>query len=187
MPPIQTITREAVLEAGLELVRTEGFDALSARRLARAIGCSTQPIYSICGSMKELQEAIEDRIKQYVTERLAAEPHSNRPEFLQLGLALLRFAKDEPHLYARAAELMRSHLESDPPPPVIAAMRMEPRLARLPLARLKRVHASLVLVSQGLTSLLGPGSSRTALATAEQYLEEIGEAIVEHAARKGGR
>jgi len=186
MPPMRTITREAVLEAGLELVRVEGFDALSARRLARAMGCSTQPIYSVCGSMKDLQEAIEDRIKRYVTDRLASEPQSGRPAFLQLGLATLRFANDEPHLYTRAAEFMRSRLDRALPPPVLASMRMEPRLAHLSLAKLKRVHASLFLVSQGLTSLLGPGTSRTALATAEHYLEEIGEAIVEHAARHGG-
>lgn len=82
---------------------------------------------------------------------------------------------------------MRTQLERDPPPPVLAAMQMDPRLGGLPLATVQRVHSSLFLVSQGLASLLGPGGPPKALMTAEGYLEEIGEAIIEHATRQGGR
>lgn len=39
------IAQEVIIEAAFELVRKEGFEVLSARNIAKQIGCSTQPIY----------------------------------------------------------------------------------------------------------------------------------------------
>ena len=45
MPKPTTITQEVIIETAFEMVRKEGFAVLSARNIAKQIGCSTQPIY----------------------------------------------------------------------------------------------------------------------------------------------
>ena len=45
MPKSTVIAQEVIIEAAFELVRKEGFEVLSARNIAKQIGCSTQPIY----------------------------------------------------------------------------------------------------------------------------------------------
>ena len=45
MPRSTTIAQEVIIEAAFELVRKEGFEVLSARNIAKQIGCSTQLIY----------------------------------------------------------------------------------------------------------------------------------------------
>ena len=44
MPKSTTITQEIIIETAFEMVRKEGFAVLSARNIAKQIGCSTQPI-----------------------------------------------------------------------------------------------------------------------------------------------
>ena len=45
MAAIKKIDNECLLNAAYDLVRREGLASLSARRLAVAASCSTQPIY----------------------------------------------------------------------------------------------------------------------------------------------
>ncbi len=45
MPAIKKITKEIIFNAALEIFRTEGLPALTSRKIAQKIGCSTQPIY----------------------------------------------------------------------------------------------------------------------------------------------
>ena len=46
MPPKPKVSRDDIAVTALGLVRSEGVAALNARRLATALGCSTQPIFS---------------------------------------------------------------------------------------------------------------------------------------------
>ena len=55
MPPKVRITKEEIIGTCLALVRENGADALNARSIAAALGCSTQPIFSNFSSMEELQ------------------------------------------------------------------------------------------------------------------------------------
>ena len=58
MPRTSKLTREEALRAAAEIVRTEGEGALNARSLAKALGCSTQPVYSLFRNMEKLKNAL---------------------------------------------------------------------------------------------------------------------------------
>ena len=58
MPPRVRVTKEEIVRAATDLVRAEGMECLNARRIASALGCSTQPIFSNFGSMEELRAAV---------------------------------------------------------------------------------------------------------------------------------
>ena len=58
MPKPTTITQEIIIETAFEMVRKEGFGVLSARNIAKQIGCSTQPIYWSHKNMGDLKAEI---------------------------------------------------------------------------------------------------------------------------------
>lgn len=86
-------------------MRTEGIDAVSARAVARELGCSTAPIFRGFDSMDALHEAILDRILHRFTEATEA-PHDPDP-LLAAGLGMVLFAAREPRLYE--ALFLRPH------------------------------------------------------------------------------
>ena len=57
MPPKVKITKDEIVSVTLDLLRREGEDAMNARSIASALGCSTQPVFSNFASMDELQYA----------------------------------------------------------------------------------------------------------------------------------
>ena len=51
------ITKEMVLEAAYELLDEAGISAVAIKNIAAKLGCSTQPVSWLFGSMTELKKA----------------------------------------------------------------------------------------------------------------------------------
>lgn len=47
MPGSKTVSKEAIIDAAEAVLRIGGFEADNARSVAKALGCSTQPIISV--------------------------------------------------------------------------------------------------------------------------------------------
>ena len=58
MPKSTTITKEIIIKTAFEIARKEGFAVLSARNIAKQIGCSTQPIYWSYKNMDDLKAEV---------------------------------------------------------------------------------------------------------------------------------
>ncbi len=58
MPPKVKVTKEEIIAAALEILRQKGMEAVNARAVAAALGCSTQPIFSNYSSMGALQHDV---------------------------------------------------------------------------------------------------------------------------------
>ncbi|REK76817.1 TetR/AcrR family transcriptional regulator [Paenibacillus paeoniae] len=99
MPPRSEVTKEKVLSAAFELVRKQGFEALSARNIAETIGCSTQPIYSLFNSIDELKERIYDKAAQYARDCMLAYQDSDNSPALNVTIGFLHFAQEEKFLF----------------------------------------------------------------------------------------
>jgi AcrR family transcriptional regulator len=95
--PSERITREA-----LELVRGSGWAALSARAVAARLGSSVGPIYSAFGSMRELENSVLDGASKVFDEFIRRADSGNL--FLDMGIGMARFARDEPRLYLALTE-----------------------------------------------------------------------------------
>lgn len=98
MPPKCKYTREQIIRAALELVRAEGFGALTARALGTKLGTSTKPIFTVFRNMEELLQETVLAAKALYTE-YALEGLSSDPPFLGVGVSYLRFARQEPQLF----------------------------------------------------------------------------------------
>ena len=100
VPPKPKITKYSVAAAAFDLVRSEGADALNARRLAKALGCSTQPIFSNFSSMDELRLAVVDAANSVYEGFLERESErEDVPPYKRAGLGFIRFAVEEPELF----------------------------------------------------------------------------------------
>lgn len=96
-----TITRDAILEAAVALVREEGHEHLNARALAARLGCSTQPVLYCFETMDELRQETYAAADQLHTAFLMQGIDADGPDdpLLLLGLNYVRFAREEPHLF----------------------------------------------------------------------------------------
>lgn len=82
------------MEAAFQLVRRDGFDALTARGLAAELGCSTQPIMYRFPDLAELKALVYQRADEYHTAYLFS-----AEDLLGVGLRYVQFAAEETNLF----------------------------------------------------------------------------------------
>ena len=58
MPPLKKVQKEDILKATLEILKKEDIESLNARRIAKELNCSVQPIYHNFENMEELKKAV---------------------------------------------------------------------------------------------------------------------------------
>jgi hypothetical protein len=73
-------------------------EAINARALARKLGCSTKPIFSVFANMEALKDELIAYINRYFGACLAQD-EGEGDAFLQTGLAYIDFAKQERQLF----------------------------------------------------------------------------------------
>lgn len=111
MPPIPQLTREQILDKAFDMTRGIGFENLTARGLAQALGCSTQPIFRLFGSMNGLKHALYDKTRKFFETHMA-EPMEGTPMFLSMGLRYVELARKESHLFRLLCMSDCFHLDS---------------------------------------------------------------------------
>lgn len=98
MPPKAKFSRDEIVKAALNIVRTEGFDTLTARALGARLGSSARPIFTVFQSMEEVQQAVIEAsktlYKKYVEQGLSEEP-----AFKGVGTQYILFSVQEPKLF----------------------------------------------------------------------------------------
>lgn len=100
MPAKKKIEKEMLVTKALEILRKEGFSAINARRLAKELNCSTQPVYYIFGTMEALKNELKveatkihsQLVRQYLDQVEYA-------DYSAYGLGFIRFATKEKELF----------------------------------------------------------------------------------------
>ena len=100
MAPKVRITKDDIINASIDIIKREGLDALNARAVASALGCSTQPVFSNFATMEELLRAVLESSHRLYLSFLEEEARSGKyTEYKSFGLAYIRFAKEERELF----------------------------------------------------------------------------------------
>lgn len=97
MPPKAKITKEMIVDAGVELARESGIEHVNARAVAERLGCSTQPVMYHFQTIEEMKRAIYDKADAHHTAYLT-DIHGEKP-MLEIGLSYIRFAQKEKQLF----------------------------------------------------------------------------------------
>lgn len=98
MPPKPRFTREQIVDAALDLVSEEGIEYLTARELAKRLGASPQPIFTVFDDMGQLRGAVIAAASQRFRAFIAQAKHYTHP-FKQSGMQTILFAEKEPKLF----------------------------------------------------------------------------------------
>lgn len=101
MPRKTVIFKKDIIKAAVELVRSDGYESLNARALAKALGCSTQPIFSNFSSMDDLMKSVLEATLDVYNDfiRREFERESGYPPYKTNGMAYIRFAIEEKNLF----------------------------------------------------------------------------------------
>ena len=98
MPPKAKFTKEEIIEAALNIVKTDGYEALTSRALGTYLGSSARPIFTVFENMEEVQQAMIEAAKalykEYVDEGL-----KKKKPFMGVGKQYILFSVKEPKLF----------------------------------------------------------------------------------------
>ena len=188
MPPRTRITRDMVVDAALQVVRTSGAEKLNARSVAAALNCSTQPVMYHFSTIAELRQAVRARADRFHTEFLLRIPPGGDP-LPEIGLNYIRFAVQEPHLFrfllhAGQKATLREMIDDPALVPVLEAMGRE---AELTMEETKEVILTVAVFTHGYACLAAYSGLEFDEKTAAAHLEQafLG-AVLAAEAKKGG-
>jgi AcrR family transcriptional regulator len=182
MPPQVNFSKEQILNEAFEIVRKEGLSALSARRIAQNLKCSTHPIYRAFQSMKELETAVIEKAKEYAITYLLQGDDTQEP-FLNIGLQYFRFAQEEKELFkllylsgriSGNFENMGTLFEF-----LLDRMKEDSHLQGLSDASLKRIGTNMWIYTHGLITLTYGASLENAEEFVRNCLHQMGRAVIE--------
>jgi AcrR family transcriptional regulator len=194
MPVRYSFTKDRFVEAAFEIVRTKGWDKLSARSLAKELNCSTMPIYSYLKSMKDLRKELRrkavDLLVSYQTT-----PKTGHI-FFDMGLGYVSFAKEEKNLfrflYAEKDPELRNRSAKKSFRGVtfetlIRNMKTDPALEGLDEVRIKKVLTKMWIFVHGLAFLANDNAfTKEEEGHIEEMLEETGTFILQGEREQSG-
>ena len=100
MPPKVKVTKEEIIAAALEVLRQKGMEAVNARAVAAALGCSTQPIFSNYSSMGALQHDVlaagYAEYNRWIEQQMK---EGRYPPYKASGMAYISFARRQSQLF----------------------------------------------------------------------------------------
>ena len=97
MPKKVLFSKEIILDTAFKLFKEEGYDAISARNVAKALDSSPAPIYKSIGSMEVLKAELVTRTKKLFIEYLLKERTGIK--LFDIGMGICVFAREEKQLF----------------------------------------------------------------------------------------
>ena len=156
MAPKVKHTKEAIIHAGLEVVRHRGPAGLTARNIAEQLGSSIQPIYRTFASMEVLSAEVSAAASR-IALSYAWEAEDEESAFLAIGLGYLEFSRAEPHLFrfllAGGFRLWSPTAADWPLFELLGKMRRDGLIAELSEESLRRLLRDMFIYTHGLSAL----------------------------------
>jgi len=98
MPPTKKFAKEEIIKVAFEIARTEGFEKLNARRIAKELNSSVNPIFNNFRNMKELKNAVYHKIYELYKSYMLRDIESPKA-YKSMGLNYIKFAQDYPEFF----------------------------------------------------------------------------------------
>ncbi len=98
MPPKAKFDKETIVSGALELVRSAGMQALTARALGAKLHSSARPIFTVFDSMEEVQQEVLSRVRKLYASYIHAGLADPQP-FKAVGTQYIRFAIEQPRFF----------------------------------------------------------------------------------------
>lgn len=177
MAPKVKHTREAIIRAGLEVVRDRGPAGLTARNIAERLGSSVQPIYRTFAAMDALSAEVGAAASR-IALSYAREAEDEESAFLAIGLGYLEFSRAEPnlfHLLPAGGFRLWSPTGTDWPLfELLDKMRRDDFIAELSEEALQRLLRDMFIYTHGLSALSPAKPTRDDRSRERSLLRDVG-------------
>ncbi len=94
-----TISKDYLVNTAFQMVKQEGIEQVTARKLASKAECSTQPIFRSYENMEELYQELFRMANSFFAFYYERFPKEQKEPFINLAYAYIQFAKEEKHLF----------------------------------------------------------------------------------------
>lgn len=92
------IKKEDLIKGAIKIIRSKGDNELSARNLARACNCSTQPIFRLFENMEDLKNTVYKDVYE-IQNKYLSNGQTHQVPFIGVGLSYIEFATKEKNLF----------------------------------------------------------------------------------------
>lgn len=100
MPPKAKFTKEQIVDVAVQVTREKGIEAVTAREMGNALGVSTRPVFTWFPTIDALRQSVHARAKELFRGYIQRGMESDPLPFHGVGAQYIRFAREEPKLYA---------------------------------------------------------------------------------------
>lgn len=95
MPAKRKVNKEDIIDACISIIKKEGINELNARRIAKELNCSTQPLFYIYSNMDEIKLDVINKIST-IFYSFVFKNNYDRFVYKDIGENYIKFAKKEP-------------------------------------------------------------------------------------------
>ena len=183
----QRITREMIVNAAFQIAQQEGIGSVQVKRIADALECSVQPIYSYCTNMDDLRAAVVEKANDHMQAYMACHINPEEP-FRSTGFAYVHYAKAEPHLFQLFLQRKRPYVstltdlykkDADPRVPQVIAQRLG-----ISLQRAMELHLNMLVYTTGIGEIMTTSADGLSEQELMDRMEGAYQAFLQYALRK---
>jgi len=98
LPPLRKYNREDIIKVAYEIAKLEGLEGINARKIAKTLGSSVQPIFHNFKNMEELIGEVTKKIYLKYQEYFKVDVKMPKAYKL-MGLGYIKFARDYPEFF----------------------------------------------------------------------------------------
>lgn len=174
MPPTKKFQREHIIDVAYKVAEKEGMSAINARRIAKELGSSVQPIFHNFANMEELIKEVYDKIYAKYIEYMKVGLNEEKA-YKKSGLAYIKFAKDYPEFF-KIIFMQRTDLNAED---FILAddkgdniIKLGQTLTNLPYEEQKRFHVKVWIFTHGLACLVATNTIKISEEEISDLLEK---------------
>ena len=157
MPPKAKITKEMILDAAFSIVREEGIDKVTARRISERLNCSTQPVLYYFATVEEIKDSLYKMADEYHSGYIMNMDEDDENPMVTIGVNYIRFAMEERNLFRflfQSDEFsgfgILDLVELEEIRPLLEVLKQE---LDMPMERVKQVFSTLFIYVHGYASL----------------------------------
>lgn len=177
MPPKAKITKEMIADVAFGIVRSEGVDKVTARRISEHLHCSTQPVLYYFETVEDIKKIVYTKADEYHTNYIMNMEKDYGNHILTIGMNYIHFAIEERNLFRFlfqsdefSGASMLDLLSSEELMPLLTVLQQEADI--LPDTA-KEIFSTLFIFVHGYASLYANNSMIYDEATVMSALEKV--------------
>lgn len=174
LPPLRKVQKEDIIKVALDILKNEDMKSINARRIAKELNCSVQPIYHNFENMEELKNILFKKIYEMYQEYMRDGAEEEK-SYKGMGLAYIRFARDYPNyfklIFMTRTELSpETYISNDSMGNGVIEKGME--LTGFSYEEQKKFHVKVWIFTHGIAALVATNTVKLSMQEIDKLLED---------------